>query len=234
MRRAPAFARGALLAVSLPGLLLAGACYAQSEDEGAAPDTSAMELVASVPADVAPLPAPAPKKRALEALVPEVAVNPYHVSPGERPFEHRLSFSPGYGKLGSEPLYAFRFSYSPNAWLGYEGSIGHNPGESVHAVLHTIDVILRHPFPGRWQPYLTGGYGMVMVFPGPSLNADPVTKNTLTAGGGLEFYIRNDLAIRADLRQSSVFGKQKDRDGVVVYDYSQGTIGLAFYRSIQP
>ena len=113
-------------------------------------------------------------------------------------------------------------------------SFDESPGESVHAVLHTIDVILRHPFPGRWQPYLAGGYGMVMVFPGPSLNADPVTKNMLTVGGGLEFYVRNDLAIRADLRQSSVFGKQKDRDGVVVYDYSQGTIGLAFYRSIQP
>jgi hypothetical protein len=216
----------ALLAIALPGLLVAGASFA-------APDPGAPPPADSVSAEAAPR-HEARHKPALEPLVPEVAGSPYHIDSGERAFTHRLSFSPAYGRLGSEPLYAFRFSYSPNAWLGYEGSIGHNPGQSVHAVLHTLDVILRHPLPGRLQPYLAGGYGMVMVFPGQSLNADPVTKNTLTAGGGLEFYIRNDLAIRADMRQASVFGKQKDRDGVVVYDYTQGTIGLAFYRSIQP
>jgi hypothetical protein len=73
-----------------------------------------------------------------------------------------------------------------------------------------------------------------MVFPGLSLNADPVTKNAVAAGGGLELYIRNDLAIRADVRHATVFGREKDRDGVVAYDYLQETIGLSFYRTIAP
>ena len=87
---------------------------------------------------------------------------------------------------------------------------------------------------GRYQPYLIAGYGMMIVFPGQSLNAASVTKNALTLGGGLEFYIRSDVAIRAEMAQATVLGKQRDRDGVVAYNYLQQTIGLSFYRSIRP
>ena len=170
----------------------------------------------------------------LEALEPELAAHPYRLEPGVRPYRQRLSVSPAYGYLGGQTLYAFRLAYNPDPWLGYEASIGHNPGQSVHAVLHSLSVIVRRPLPWRVQPYLTGGYGMIMVYPGRSLKADQVTKNTLTAGGGLELYIRSDLAVRGELRHATVFGKQRDRDGVVAYGYSQGTIGLAFYRAIRP
>jgi hypothetical protein len=170
----------------------------------------------------------------LEHLVPELATNPYTLAPGPREFLHRLSVSPGYGNLGSERLFTLRVAYNPNTWLGYEGSIGHNPGRAVHAVLHTLGVVARHPRAGRLQPYLIGYYGMVMVFPGQSINADPVTKNTLGIGGGLEVYIRSDLALRGETQYATVFGKEKDRDGVVAYDYWQNTIGFAFYRSIRP
>jgi hypothetical protein len=168
----------------------------------------------------------------LEPLVPEIAANPYAIEPGPRRFQNRLAISPGYGSLGAERLFAFRLAYNPNSWLGYEASLGHNPGQSVHAVLHTVSALVRRPFSGRLQPYLAAGYGMIMVFPGLSLNADPVTKNALAAGGGLELYIRNDLAIRADVRHATVFGREKNRDGVVAYDYLQETIGLSFYRTI--
>ena len=170
----------------------------------------------------------------LEALVPEVAHHPYRVEPGVRPFRHRLAFSPGYGTLGSKRLFVARVTYHPNAWLGYEWSIGHNPGQSVHAALHMLSAIVRRPLSGRLQPYASGGYGMMLVFPGQSLNAAPVTKNAFTIGGGLEFYIRGDLALRADVRRATVLGRERDRDGIVAYDYFQQTIGLAFYRSIRP
>ena len=177
---------------------------------------------------------PAAKARGLEALVPEIANQPYRLEPGERPFLHRLSFCPGYGSLGTQRLFTLRAAYNPNRWLGYEGAISHNPGQSVHALLHTLSAIVRHPLAGRYQPYLTAGYGMMIVFPGQSLNAASVTKNALTLGGGLEFYIRSDLAIRAEMAQATVLGKQRDRDGVVADNYLQQTIGLAFYRSIGP
>jgi hypothetical protein len=101
-------------------------------------------------------------------------------------------------------------------------------------VLHGVNAIVRRPFPGRFQPYLTGGYGMITVHPGRSINADPVSKNLLTVGGGAELYIRSDLALRADMQYVTVFGRERDRDGVVGYDYLQQTIGISFYRSIAP
>jgi hypothetical protein len=218
--------------VAVPGVLAALALWcgaAGAEAMASAADSTATR----VPEPTAASPVPV-TSNGLEPLVPELADHPYRLEPGVRPFRHRLTVSPSYGFLGAERLFALRVGYNPDPWLGYEASIGHNPGQAVHAVLHTFSAILRLPLPGRLQPYAAGGYGMVMVYPGRSVNADPVTKNTLTAGGGLELYIRSDLALRADLRHATVFGKQKDRDDVVAYGYLQGTIGLAFYRSVRP
>ena len=170
----------------------------------------------------------------LEPLAPGISEHPYQLDSGVRPYQYRLSVSPAYGYLGSGDLFSFRLTYNPNNWLGYEAALGHNPGHSVHAVLHTFSAVVRRPLPGRLQPYLSAGYGMVIVFPGPSLNAAPVTKNAVVLGGGCEWFIRNDLALRGDLREATVFGSQRAQPGVVLYDYVQGTIGLAFYRSIRP
>ena len=174
------------------------------------------------------------RPNALVPLVPDVAAHPYRLEGGPRPFQNRVSFSPGFGSFGDERLFTFRFAYNPNPWLGWEGTLAHNPAKSVHSVMHSLTAVLRHPFPGRLQPYGAAGYGMVMVFPGRSLNADPVTKNALAFGGGLEFYIRSDLAVRADVRRATVFGRDRDRDGVVAYDYVEQTIGLSFYRFVRP
>lgn len=178
--------------------------------------------------------APVARAGELEPLVPELAGHPYRLEPGPRAFQNRLSFSPAWGMLGSEQMFAARVAYNPSPWLGYEGSIAHNPGESVHAVLHTLSALVRAPLPGRFQPYATAGYGMILVFPGRSLNADPVTKNALSVGAGLEVYIRSDLALRGEIRNATVFGRDGDQDGLVAYQYLQQTIGLAFYRSIRP
>ncbi len=211
----------------LLGAVFALACVsaARAADTApAAPDSAA-----------APVPAPASARvNGLEPLVPELALHPYALAHGARPYVHRLSVSPGFGSLGSERLFVLRVAYNPNDWLGYEGSLGHNPSQAVHAVVHSLNVIVRRPLPGRFQPYLSAGYGMMVVLPGRSLNADPVTKNALTAGGGLELYIRNDLALRAEMRRASVIGRQANREGLVSWDYREQTLALAFYRSIQP
>jgi opacity protein-like surface antigen len=170
----------------------------------------------------------------LEALVPSAASAPFGITPGVRSFAQRLAVSPGYGVMGTDKLFVLRAAYFPTSWLGYEATLGHNPGQAVHAILNTFSLLLRRPFAGRFQPYAVLGYGMVMVQPGPSLNAKPVTKNALSGGAGLELFIRDDLALRTEWRQAAVFGEQRGRDGVVVYDYTQATIGLAFYRSIRP
>lgn len=170
----------------------------------------------------------------LEYLVPELAGGSFHVDPGLRPFRHRFAFSPAFGSLGGEKLYALRAAYSPNRYLAWEAGIGHNPGKSVHALLHTLSAVVRYPFPGRFQPYGAVGYGMILVFPGESLNADPVTGNVFSAGGGLEIYVRNDLAVRLDARSVTVPGGQPGTDDTVAYRYGELTAGLSFYRGIAP
>jgi hypothetical protein len=156
----------------------------------------------------------------------------FHLADGPRPFHHRISFSPAWGSLGSERLYALRFAWNPNSWLGWEASLGHNPGESVHALLHTLDAVVRRPFSGRFQPYARAGYGMMLVYPGESFNADPVTANVLAAGGGVEIYLRDDLAIRGDARAVTALAGDARSDGTVAYRYNEFTIGLSFYRGL--
>lgn len=199
-----------LLSALLVGVTLAPA-HAQ------APDTTAVVYV-----------------NGLEALEPDAARAPFGLSPGVHRFREHLAVSPGYGVLGRDRLFALRLAYHPNAWLGYEATLAHNPGQSVHAVLHTFGLLAHWPRAGRLQPYAVAGYGMVMVQPGPSLNAKPVTKNALSGGAGLEMFVRDDLALRGEWRQAAVFGEQRGQDGIVVYDYTQATLGLVFYRSIRP
>ena len=185
-----------------------------------------------VPADTAAV--PVYRKDGLEALVPELAVNAYSLASGPRPFLNRLAVTPTLGTLGTERLFMVRIAYNPNSWLGYEAELGHNPSQAVHAILNRLSLIVRRPVPGRLQPYVTAGYGMTVVLPGRSVNADAVTKNMLTMGGGLELYVRDDLALRGEMRRSTVFGRQANREGLVTYDYVEQTLGLSFYRTIRP
>jgi hypothetical protein len=167
-----------------------------------------------------------------EYLNPELARDPFHLEPGRREYRHRLSFSPCAGRLGDRPLYAIRLAYCPNSWLGWEAALGHNPGESVHAVNHSISGHFRYPLPGRIQPYATLGYGMALVYPGEALNADPVTSNILYAGGGCEMFIRGDLALRVELRSATLLDAASAGDESIAYEYGEATAGLSFYRGL--
>jgi len=167
-----------------------------------------------------------------EYLVPELAEGPFAIQPGRHRFLDRLSFSPAFGRLGDGKVHAVRAAYHPQRWLGWEATIGHNPGRSVHALTHSLDAVLRWPLPGRFQPYGAIGYGMILVFPGEVLNSDPVTGNLFEAGGGLEIYVRDDLAVRFDARHMTVPGRDAATDESVSYGYAQWTAGLAFHRDL--
>jgi hypothetical protein len=167
-----------------------------------------------------------------EYLVPELAENPFRIEPGRREYIHRLSFSPCAGQLGDRPLYAMRLAYCPNTWLGWEAALGHNPGNSVHALAHSLSSHLRYPLPGRFQPYASLGYGMVLVYPGESLNADPVTSNILYAGGGCEVFIRSDVALRVEIRSATVLDTAGADGESIAYEYGEYTAGLSFYRGL--
>lgn len=168
----------------------------------------------------------------LEPFVPGLRGRTFALQPGPRPFLRKLALSPGAGRLGDEPLYLLRLAYNPNEWLGWEAHVAHNRGKTVHALFHMLNGIVRYPLPSRFQPYLVGGFGVVLVFPGNALNADPVTKNALAAGGGLEVYLRDDLAVRGEWRRTSVFGRDAYTGNSAVYAYDEMTLGFSFYRRI--
>lgn len=165
-------------------------------------------------------------------LVPEMESGATRISSGPRQFERHLAFSPAIGKLGDNDLFVVRLAFNPNHWMGYEISLGHNPASSLHAVLHTFNVLFRYPFPGRFQPYASVGYGMMTVYPGKAIQADPVTKNILAYGGGLEIYLRDDVALRGELRSANILGQYRGLDETVAYTYLEYTIGLVFYRGL--
>ncbi len=168
----------------------------------------------------------------LHYLVPQMKEGTTSISSGRRQFQRRLAFSPALGQLGAEDLFAMRLAFNPNEWLGYEVSLAHNPSSSLHAILHTFNLQLRYPLSGRFQPYASTGYGMITVHPGRAIQADPVTKNALAFGGGLEIYLRDDVALRGELRSTIVLGQYRGQDDTVAYTYREYTVGLVFYRSL--
>jgi opacity protein-like surface antigen len=168
----------------------------------------------------------------LEYLTPGMSAGVFQLDPGPRQFAHRLCFSPAVGWLGGQQIFGVRVAYNPNSWLGYEGSLAHNPGSSVQALFHTLSAIVRYPVPGRFQPYGAAGFGLILVFPGEALNADSATELAFSAGGGLEFYLRDDVALRADLRAVTILGNQPSQVGSAAYSYREATLGFAFYRTL--
>lgn len=165
-------------------------------------------------------------------LVPELKGAGLRVSPGPRQFLRAFAFSPAIGRLGDEDLFALRLAYNPNTWLAWEVALGHNPTSSLQALLHTFNAVVRWPLPWRLQPYATAGYGMMTVHPGRAIEADPVTRNAVTAGGGLEFYLRDDVALRGEMRAATVFGQEAGREGTATYTYREYTAGIVFYRKL--
>lgn len=174
-----------------------------------------------------------PAESGVEYMVPEMQGRGFALSDGPRAYHNRLGFGPGFGQLGNEPYYTLRLSFHPQRWLGWEAQLGHNPAESVHALVHSLGAQLRWPLEGRLQPYATASYGMMMIFPGRVFAADPVTKNQLGAGVGLEFFLRDDVAIRGEWRGTTVIGRESNGD-TAAYDYREFTLGLNFYRSLEP
>jgi opacity protein-like surface antigen len=167
-----------------------------------------------------------------EYLVPELAEDPFHLGDGPRPYSRRVSFTPGVGTLASDRLYTLRAAYNPRSWLGWEAGFTHTSGDAVHALIHTLSAVVRYPLPWRAQPYGRAGYGMIMVYPGESLNSDPVTENAFTAGGGVELYVRDDVALRFEMNAVTVLGGERGTDETVAYSYHETVFALSFYRGL--
>ena len=175
-----------------------------------------------------------PGEPEIEYLVPELKGRSFKLAEGKRAFRHKLALSPAAGRVGDDTLFALRFAYNPNEWLGWEAAVSHTTGDAVHALFHTLSAQLRYPVSWRIQPYGVAGFGMFLVFPGNTLNAGPATRNALSFGGGAELYLRNDMALRGEMRGVTILGTQKDMPGTVAYNYQELSLGFVFYRTLNP
>ncbi len=167
-----------------------------------------------------------------EYLVPDLAEGAFRIDEGAPATANHLSFSPAVGRLGDDSLYLVRVGFHPSDRLGYQVTLGHNPTPTTHALFHTVGAVVRQPFASRFVPYADLGFGMMTVFPGGAINADPVTKNTFSLGGGLEVRVREDISLRSGIRGVTVIGRDRGDTGSVAYQYRQFDVGLAFYRQI--
>jgi len=150
---------------------------------------------------------------------------------GRRHPAGHLALTTSGGQLGDHPIYNLRLAYFGRDWLGLEATIAHNPASDVHAALHYANATALLPNLSRVRAFATAGLGIIHVFPGTAINADPVTKLLVNAGGGTHLFLRDDLALRFEARSFTVLDQQESHRGA--YHYFEWSGGLTFYRSLR-
>jgi hypothetical protein len=146
------------------------------------------------------------------------------------PAAETLTLGATAGRFGADPVYALRLGYFALPWLGVEATLAHNPSSDVQALLHYVDAAARWRGPLRFSPFATAGLGTIHVFPGDAVNARSVTKLLLNVGGGTHFALRDDVALRLEVRSFTVVDQQEGRGGA--YHYMEWSGGLTFSRPL--
>ena len=59
-------------------------------------------------------------------------------------------------------------------------------------------------------------------------------QNQLGIGAGLEFFLRDDIALRTEIRGTSVIGSPPDGQSTESYEYREFTVGMTFFRTLGP
>ena len=111
--------------------------------------------------------------------------------------------------LKTSPVYGGAFGYNFDEHFGVElgGSFidsGTRRGNSVdvHTYFYHMDALYHmKPWGGKFQPYLAAGVGgMTFDYEGDVRGKDPVTAFAVNYGGGVEYFIADNFALRGDVR----------------------------------
>lgn len=111
--------------------------------------------------------------------------------------------------LETRPAYGLRLGYDVTKNFGVEGVFSYIPTESTrgfgsqNTITYHLDLLYNFQNESKLVPYLAIGGG------GMNIDSTVFTKNTFTGtanvGGGLKYFITDDIAIRGDLRQIFLF-----------------------------
>ena len=141
-----------------------------------------------------------------------------------------VSFSVNAGQLGQDPVYDVRLAFFPIPHLGLEATLAHNPASGVQAVVHQLGALVPVGTLWRLRPFAAVGMGTIQVFPGAAVNATTVTRLSFAAGGGVHFFVRDDVALRFEGRTFVVLDQQEESRGAL--QFTQWSVGLTFYRAL--
>jgi len=141
-----------------------------------------------------------------------------------------VAFTADAGQFGAQPIYAMRLAFHPSRHLGLEATLAHNPASGVHAALHHFGALVPVGSLWRLRPFVAAGLGTIQVFPGAAVQADTVTRLALNGGGGVHFFVRDDVALRFEGRSFALLDQQEDNRGTL--QFTQWSAGVTFYRSL--
>jgi OmpA-OmpF porin, OOP family len=160
---------------------------------------------------------------------------------GEREGAYTLSpFVGGYTfdgaqRLETRPVVGLRMGYDFTKNFGLEGTFSYVPTRFTKYVAGTVSVItyrlegVYNFMPERTVvPYLTiGGGGATLEMPAHDVITHPHNHSpTVNAGGGIKWFLNEDLAFRADYHQNFFMdtsdANNKVRNCLLNYEYSVG------------
>ena len=150
------------------------------------------------------------------------------------PFVGGYTFD-GVETLETRPVYGLRLGYNFIKNFGLEGTFSYVSTSFTKLVPGTVDVFsyrlegIYNFMPDRsLVPYLAiGGGGATIVTPSTVNITRPYNHSpTVNAGGGIKWFFKKDMALRADYHQNILIntrdGYNKIQDSMLNYEYSLG------------
>jgi OOP family OmpA-OmpF porin len=141
----------------------------------------------------------------------------------------------GAESLATRPVVGLRVGYDFIKNFGLEGTFGYVPTCFTNVVPGTVNVFnfrlegIYNFMPDRTVvPYLAfGGGGTILEMPENYAVPHPHNHSpTINVGGGIKWFLNNDMAIRADYQQNILIntsdGNNKIHDSLLNYEYSLG------------
>lgn len=118
--------------------------------------------------------------------------------------------------------YGFNETVSAEAFYApFSTSQDRTPSKNIHGGLYALNGLYHFRTLNVLQPYLTAGVGIINIKPSPA--QDSTSQANLNAGAGIEYFISNQLSLRAEAKDlyTPVGGKQDFfiNAGLTIYLY---------------
>lgn len=140
------------------------------------------------------------------ALPPDIRRKPKSkLVPSDQAYR-RFGYSFGMGWLEFDFTYNWKFVYYMTPRLALEGAFKHTLGDAADSyfILSNLSYLLKNDA-SHFQPYVTGGLGVINTVPERSIGTDGVSNMAINYGIGARKYFKPNLSFLFNLTQYTVF-----------------------------